>query len=414
MRRSATPRSGLAASSWTTRPLGDIAIVGSGGTPSRSEPDYWNGDVPWVTTAEVDFNTIECTSEHITDAGLRNSAAKILPAGTLLMALYGQGKTRGKVAVLGIAAATNQACASIRIGPTASPDFVRYYLESQYDAIRNASNSGSQDNLSGQIVKQLPIILPPLPEQRAIAAALSDVDALIAALDQLIAKKRDLKTATMQQLLTGQRRLPGFTGPWPSTRLGERGTFSKGKGIRKGDVLGDGLPCIRYGEIYTHHDDVIRRFFSFVSPAVARESVRLRRGDIVFAGSGETAEEIGKCVAFVDDVEAYVGSDTVVFSPADDNSVFLAYLVNTLAAVVAQRMRMAQGDAVVHIGAKNLAALSFACPPQGEQGAIVDVLLDMDAEIEALLARREKTKLVKGGMMQELLTGRTRLVQVGP
>ncbi len=251
--------------------------------------------------------------------------------------------------------------------------------------------------------------LPPCPEQRAIAGALGDVDALLGALAQLIAKKRDLKHAAMQQLLTGQTRLPGFSGEWEVKRLGEIGSFSKGRGIRKDEVVTNGLPCIRYGEIYTHHNDYVRDFLSFIPAKVAKQSQQLRKGDLLFAGSGETAEDIGKCVAFLDDAEAYAGGDIVILSPTGHNSMYLGYLMNH-PSIAEQKARMGQGDAVVHISARNLAQLNIRLPEEPEQTAIAAVLSDIDAELAALEQRLAKTHVLKQGMMQELLTGRTRLV----
>jgi type I restriction enzyme S subunit len=182
--------------------------------------------------------------------------------------------------------------------------------------------------LNAGMLRPVSVPLPPLPEQRAIAGALSDVDALIGSLDRLIAKKRDLKQAAMQQLLTGQTRLPGFSGEWKNCLLSDVATPSKGKGIRKSEVMADGLPCIRYGEIYTHHQDYIRAFYSFVPPEIAKLSQCLQKGDLCFAGSGETVEEIGKCVAFLSDEEAYAGGDIIIFRPIGQNSMYFGYLRN--------------------------------------------------------------------------------------
>lgn len=167
--------------------------------------------------------------------------------------------------------------------------------------------------------------------------------------------------------------------------------------------------CIRYGEIYTKHHDYIRGFHSFIPREIASQSQRLRKGDLLFAGSGETAEEIGKCVAFLGDEEAYAGGDIVVFSPVDQDSMYLGYLMNH-ASVSCQKSRMGQGHAVVHISARNLALLDLRLPKFEEQTGIAAVLSDMDAEIAALEARRDKTRALKQGMMQELLTGRIRLL----
>ena len=399
---------GVIPEDWDVQPIGEMATVRSGGTPSREIQAYWNGAIPWITTSQIDFNTIGEAEQFITEEGLKNSAAKLLPAGTLLMALYGQGKTRGKVGVLDFEAATNQACASISLHGNVSREFLLHFLTSRYEIIRNSSNSGGQENLSGQIVKDIPVAIPPVLEQHAISAALSDVDALLVKLDALVAKKRDLKVAAMQQLLTGQTRLPGFSGEWEVKRLGEVGRFLKGSGVRKDESLSGDLPCIRYGEIYTRHNDYIKAFHSWISPEVAVTAMRLRQGDLCFAGSGETKEDIGKCVAFVDDSEAYAGGDIVVLRPNNANAVFLGYYLN-IRSINSQKASRGQGDAVVHISATALSSIEIVVPKLEEQTAIATILSDMDAELTALEARRDKTHALKQGMMQELLTGRIRL-----
>ncbi len=238
---------GVIPEEWEAKRLGEIASISAGGTPSRTDARYWNGDIPWVTTSEVDSYTINHTEQFITKEGLKNSAAKLLPPGTLLMALYGQGKTRGKVGVLGIEAATNQACAAISLNRSVCPKFIFHFLASQYEVIRNLSNTGNQENLNGQIVKSIVILLPPEREQRAIAEALGDVDALLGALEKLIAKKRDLKQAAMQQLLTGQKRLPGFRVEWEVKRLGEVVKITKGQLITEKDAIQGPVPVIAGG-----------------------------------------------------------------------------------------------------------------------------------------------------------------------
>jgi type I restriction enzyme S subunit len=288
------------------------------------------------------------------------------------------------------------------------PKFV-YYLYESIRFERFASGSGVP-TLNRNDAHGFHIAVPAnVQEQRVIAAALSDTDALLGGLDRLIAKKRDLKQAAMRQLLTGQTRLPGFHGEWEVKRLGEIGTFFKGKGIKKNEVVAEGSPCVRYGELYTQHEDIVRRIYSFITNATAQESQLIEKGDLLFAGSGETSNEIGKCAAFLDECEAYAGGDIVVFKPVGQDSTFLGYLMNH-PVVVRQKSRMGQGDAVVHIGAKNLAELEFRLPSHPEQSAIAAVLSDMDAELSALEARRDKTRALKQAMMQELLTGRTRLV----
>lgn len=262
--------------------------------------------------------------------------------------------------------------------------------------------------LNGKQLGEMVLALPPLPEQRVIAAALSDVDALLATLDQMIAKKRDLKQATMQQLLTGETRLPGFSGNWEVKQLGDIGQFLKGRGVKKDEAQSGTLPCIRYGEIYTHHNDYIKSFNSWISPQVAATATKLKQGDLLFAGSGETKEEIGKCVAFIDDCEAYAGGDTVILRAAGINPMFMGYYCNT-APIAAQKASKGQGDAVVHISAAALSSIVLALPSLPEQNAIATALSSMDSELSVLVASRDKTRNIKQAMMQELLTGKTRL-----
>ena len=295
-------------------------------------------------------------------------------------------------------------------------DYLMYWLMSSpiqkaIDAIRTV---GAQPKLAlGRIAKFTIAIPSKREEQRAIATALSDVDALITALDKLIAKKRAIKTAAMQQLLTGKTRLPGFSGEWDTKQLGELGVFLKGSNVNREEAQSGAIPCVRYGELYTVHNDVIRTFSSWISREIAEKAVKIRKGDVLFAGSGETKEEIGKCASFLDDFEAYAGGDIVILRPTNDvDSVYLGYALN-VPGIARQKAARGQGDAVVHISARALSDIVLNLPTVEEQSAIAQVLSDMDAEIAALEARRDKTRAIKQGMMQQLLTGRVRLVKPG-
>ena len=248
--------------------------------------------------------------------------------------------------------------------------------------------------------------------EKSLPALEEDVEALAARvaghLKAMGADLKDPKEGAVQRLLTGQTRLPGFSAPWKPKRLGQLGRFIKGSGVRRDQALSGDLPCVRYGEIYTHHNDVIRQFSSRISRAVADTATRIQLGDLMFAGSGETKEEIGKCVALADDVEAYAGGDIIILRPASGNPVFLGYLMNT-PQVVRQKANRGQGDAVVHISAAALAAIEVMMPDEPEQDAIARVLSDVDAVICALDARLQKARALKHAMMQALLKGDVRL-----
>ncbi len=334
-----------------------------------------------------------------------------LKGGDVLISIKG---TIGRVGVVpnGFDGNISRELARLRVHNEVDAGYVAHQLEADSTQSRIMRSVVGTTRLEFSIATLRQFLLP-IPsskaEQRAIAEALSDVDGLLGALDRLIAKKRDLKQAAMQQLLTGQTRLPGLTGEWVVKRLGDVGKFFKGSGVTKDQTRSGSIACVRYGELYTHHDDVVRAFHSWISPEVAATAVRLKQGDILFAGSGETKEEIGKCAAFVGDIEAYAGGDIVILRPEDSDSVFLGYYLNT-GLVSRQKASRGQGDAVVHISSSALSDVQCKLPTPDEQTAIAEVLSDMDAELAALEQRREKTRALKQGMMQELLTGRTRLV----
>lgn len=206
---------------WHRSTLGTIARISSGGTPDRAEPRYWGGEVPWVTTGEIQFNTITATTEKITEAGLKNSSAKLFPPGTLLMAMYGQGKTRGQMAKLGIEAATNQNSAAILLNEEHEPDFYFHYLSSQYENIRDFGHSGGVSHLNAGILKQILVPVAPLPEQRRIARILSTWDQAITTVERLLANSHKQKRALMNELLFGLTRMERFTAPWIRVQIGD-------------------------------------------------------------------------------------------------------------------------------------------------------------------------------------------------
>ncbi len=175
---------------WQTAKLSDICEVKSGGTPSRDNPEYWNGSIPWVKTGQINFNYINNAEEFITEQGLENSSTKMIPKGTILMAMYGQGITRGRVAVLNIDASINQACAAIEIRNLTilNRDFLYYSLMGMYNYLREISDArgGNQSNLNALMIKELILQIPSLKEQEKIVAELEHERKLVDNAKQLI------------------------------------------------------------------------------------------------------------------------------------------------------------------------------------------------------------------------------------
>lgn len=404
---------GVIPDDWELKQLGELSSVSAGGTPSRSNANYWGGDIPWITTTEIDFRLITESEQFITSIGLKNSAAKLVPAGALLMALYGQGKTRGKVGVLGFEAATNQACAAIILKEGYSREYAFHYLASRYDEIRKLSNTGNQENLNGALVRSIPVLLPPLSEQFAIATALSDVDALLSSLDALIAKKRDIKQAAMQQLLTGKTRLPGFGGAWVTQKLGDVATLKARigwQGLTTAEYLDAGDYYLVTGTDFTNgRIDWEHCHYVTQSRYNQDQYIQIRPRDVLVTKDGT----IGK-VALVDKLDrpATLNSGVFVIRPKNDGfePEFFYFLLMSRA-FDEFLSQLSAGSTINHLYQKDFVGFTYQLPlMKEEQIAVAKILSDIDAELSTLETQRKKTKLLKQGMMQELLTGKTRLV----
>ena len=199
---------------------------------------------------------------------------------------------------------------------------------------------------------------------------------------------------------------------WQAKPLGMFGVFSKGKGISNNEKKQTGYPCVTYGEIYTKYNVIISNFYSFIDHDTAKKSKRIYQGDILFAGSGETLYDIGKCVAIESDEEAYAGGDIIIFMPNGENSVYLSYFLNS-EYILKHRRKLGEGYSVVHIYNSGLKTLHVPLPLLPEQKKIAEILSTWDEAIEQTRKLIEAKKLYKKGFMQQLLTGKKRLPQFG-
>lgn len=282
------------------------------------------------------------------------------------------------------------------------PDARKYFLAN--------AKTATMTTIDQTVLGRCPIPYPALKEQTAIAEAVSDADNLIFSLQKLIEKKKAIKQGALQELLTGKKRLLGFDEEWRTYKLGELGSFDKGCGISRAESNTGNFPAVRYGELYTKHTDYVKQYYSCISGDVAQTAKRVTFGDILFAASGETKEEIGVCAAIVDRRDIFAGGDIVVFTPTTEiNPIFFGTLLN-MPFVQKQKSERGQGDAVVHIHADSLSEIIISMPEKNEQEAIATVIKDFNDEIEQLERKLAKYQQIKQGMMQELLTGRIRLV----
>lgn len=224
---------------WTFCSIGEIADVISGETPHRTNHTFWaNGTIPWIRTGLLSKRQItrDDVDEFITQSALLQSSTKIVPQGTILIAMYGQGKTRGTSAILKTDAAINQACAALLLIPNIDVNYVFQQLQFNYDSLRKISNGGGQNNLSLDLIRSYKILFPPqsnsLPEQRRIAEFLGTWDEAIEKLERLIAAKEMRLNWIRFHILTGRIRLNKYSKRWELQRLSnilhEHGTKSSG------------------------------------------------------------------------------------------------------------------------------------------------------------------------------------------
>ncbi len=293
-----------------------------------------------------------------------------------------------------------------------NPKFIVSQLKTKryWTWVASASMRSGQPGINGKEYSSFLLPIAPKKEQDAIADTLLSFDTYIDNLTELIEKKRNIRDGGLEDLVSGRTRLDGYHGVWSSKPLGELGIFSKGQGISREQANSGNLPCIRYGEIYTHYNIYAKEMHSHISNTVAMQSMQIHFGDLLMTASGETKEEIGKCIVYYNDCEAYAGGDIIIVHPSPEvDPLFLSFLLNSKP-LYSARAQVGQGDAVVHISAKSLKSIRISYPSnKNEQRDIAKILMQMDEEIEALENERDKIIQIREGAMDDLLTGRVRL-----
>jgi type I restriction enzyme S subunit len=401
---------------WKKGVIEDIAKVSSGGTPSRQNDSYWfGGHVPWVTTAEVKFGVITNTEQKITEEGLKKSSAKLFPKDTILMAMYGQGKTRGQVAKLGIEASTNQACAALQLNNGFEVDYYYQYLVSQYENIRDLANSGGQQNLSAGIIKGIHVPIPPQVEQRKIANILGTWDKTISTTQRLIDNSKQQKKALMQQLLTGKKRLFDdsgklFDGDWEEVKLGDvvlntqLGTSERTKDIKESSVM----PLIKMGNLTWGGFNFNK--LETIPKSIVDSSLILQHGDFLF-NTRNTPDLVGKSAVWkgqLTEVTFDNNINRITFNQSVNTDFICFYLTHGKGKSTVNSLP-AGSTSVAAIYWKDLKNIKVSLPIISEQAKIISVLNNADQEIKLIEQQLVDLKQEKKALMQQLLTGKCRV-----
>lgn len=375
---------GIIPEDWEVKTIASLGNIVGGGTPSTIIPAYWDGGIQWFTPAEIGASKYISKSERsISKLGLQSSAARILPKDAILLTTRA---SIGLSAILLNEATTNQGFQSIIVNTNHCNEYAYYALKTKVSEMLTLASGSTFAEISKAKLASIKLPIPPIAEQRAIAEALSDVDGLIAALDKKIAKKRLLKQGAMQQLLTGKKRLPGFTDKW----------------IEKS-----------FADIFIHISTRNHQIDSSLYQSVGKYPI-VDQGQIPIVGYTDDVEPIvceqDGTIIFGDHTRIFkyvnynfcVGADgtQVLFCKNNMCTKFIYYLCCI--------MEIPNTGYNRHY--KYVKDNVYTIPSNiEEQRAIATILSDMDKEIADLEAQRDKYRLLKSGMMQKLLTGQIRL-----
>lgn len=397
---------GVIPDDWDAVPLSQTAKrITRGASPRPIDSPVWfdsRSSVGWVRISDVTRSGryLTETTQRLSEEGIRRS--RPVPSGSLIMSICA---TVGRPIETRIDTCIHDGFV-VFDQPSIDQSYLYHVLAALETTWSKHGQTGSQMNLNTGLINSCLIPLPPTEtEQRAIAQALSDVDALLATLDKMIAKKRDLKQATMQQLLTGETRLPGFSGNWEVKRLGEAIERIVGGGTpsRANNGYWNGsIPWVTVKDFSTFNTQQAQEY---ITDAGLKNSA----SNLIPAGTliTSTRMALGKAVIYHVDVTINQDLKALFLKPNQDVQ-FMRYWFEQNSTMIDS---IGGGSTVKGISIQQLQAFEFNSPPtKEEQTAIATVLTDMDAELSVLEARREKTRQLKQAMMQELLTGKTRLI----
>ncbi len=379
---------GIIPEDWEVKKLGELGEIVTGGTPSTRIKEYWNGEIKWMSSGEINQKKIIDTKRRITKVGLENSSAKLIPKNSVLIALAGQGKTRGLTAFTKVRVAINQSLAAIIPNTTVYYKYLFYLLTSYYKYLRRiSSGDGGRGGLNKKLIFNLKIPLPPIEEQKAIAEVLSTWDHALETLDRLIGQKKERKKWLMQQLLTGKKRLPGFSGEWEVKRLGEILDYEQPTKYLVSSTLYDdkySIPVLTPGKTFQ------------LGKTNEKDGIYTKVPVIIF-------DDFTTASKYVNFPFKLKSSAVKILTLKDEKITDLYFIYN--------RMQLIKFPSKDHkrYWISEYQFIKIPLPPIEEQKAIAEVLQTQDREIEFLEEKRRLLETQKKGLMQQLLTGRRRI-----
>lgn len=411
---------------WACERLSDLTKSFAGGTPDRSNPEFFSGAIPWVKSGEVNSRKITSTEEHISESALAASSAKMVERGAVLVAMYGA--TAGKIARLHVDAATNQAVLSIRATASSRLDngYLFWVLETNAEKLLAMCQGAAQPNLSKGLIDGLPIGCPPLLEQQKIAAILTAIDEKLDLIARQISATQTLKQGLMQTLFTRGIGTPDAQGNWhrhSAFQDSELGRIPVGWSVEPLDALSNsitvgiatsttehyvesGIPLIRNQNIKEDFLDMSDLLSISASFDESNKTKRVQGGDILTVRTGYPGVS---CV--VPEGLGYLQTfTTLITKPKHErvNAHFVSLYFNSPHGKE-RMLHEAAGGAQQNINAGNLKKLLVPVPTLSEQKRIAEILESVSDKLRSLAKKQTHYQSLKRGLMQKLLTGEWRV-----
>ena len=386
-------------SNWLESRVGEVAEL-KNGYAFKSEQYDTSGPYRVITISNVQDGRLDTAGcKYIKKIPDDFKQYQLLDVGDILISMTGNVGRICKVSETGLL--LNQRVG--RIIPKNIYDQFFYYVlasESFRDRMVELAQGGAQPNLSvGDIQDYIFAYPASLETQRKIAEILRTWDEAIETAEAELKAKHERKRWLMTMVMQKS---------YETKSVSQFGTLKKGGAILREKLRSEGVPVVLYGDIYTKYSEIVTRLISRVDASAVVDGVKLNSGDIVFAGSGETAEEIGKCIAYVGEEAAYAGGDVVILCNHGQDPRYLGYALNSEEAI-RQKMRLGQGSSVMHLYKDDVASIKIPLPPISDQRKVGEILSAADADIELINQRINVLRDQKRGLMQKLLTGEVRV-----
>lgn len=398
--------------------LGELVEnVVAGATPKTSVDDYWNGgDIPWLSSGEVHKKFIYFTDKFITSEGYNNSSTKIVPTNSVLIALAGQGKTRGTVAINKIELCTNQSIASIIPNEMLNYKYLFYYLESKYEYLRALSSSdGGRGGLNLKLIRSIPIQVPSIKEQENISNFINEIDKKILLLEQKHKLYDDFKKYLMQQIFTQKLRFD-FNDEWGIRRLNEITFYQEGPGVRNYQYTKEGVKLLNVGNFVNNalELDNTDKYISNEEAYGKYKHFLVDEGDLLIACSGIKAEYFDEKIAFAENkhLPLCMNTSTMRFKSLDENTLNLRYLKYYFQtqSFKKQVFQVMAGSAQFNFGPTHLKYFKIPIPCLDEQIKIYQMFESIDIKILNIYGEIMKVKEFKKGLLQQMFVSMRTMV----